>query len=407
MEGNVGWHGKAPNKEEFEKAIKELGVKLDYDKLLKKAEEFRENFEKDLEKKTPKFSKNYWWNSSEKMKVEMEPTRAGFGNALDEIGGDERIVTLHADISDSIKINGFEKDHPERLNRVFSVGIAEQNMTSVAAGLAKEGKIPIIGTYGVFASGRPWDQIRTTVCYGNLNVKIAGAHGGISVGPDGATHQSLEEISLMNILPNMHLFVPADVHETNKLMKKMTLEIEGPCYIRFGREAIPIITKEKTPCEVGGANVIRFKEEKENFVDAFEITPAEKYKSENEQIAIIACGAMVSEAMRAAWILKEEFGIETRIIDSYSIKPLNEKALSNAAKEVGLILTVEEHQVGGFGNIIAGAIAQDKALDEKFKMEMMGIQDRFGESGESWELIRHFELSAEFIAEKGKEMLGK
>ncbi|PIU21710.1 MAG: transketolase [Candidatus Diapherotrites archaeon CG08_land_8_20_14_0_20_34_12] len=405
MENKAEWHGKAPNKDQLIQSLKELNSNIDYEKYIKIAKQSFEKIDAKVKEDTPKFSKDYWWNSSDKMKVQMEPTRFGFGKALNEIGDDKRIVTLHADISDSIKITDFEKGHPERLNRVFSIGIAEQNMMSVAAGLAKEGKIPIAGTYGVFASGRPWDQIRTTICYNNLNVKIGGAHGGISVGPDGATHQSLEEIPLMYYLPNMHLFVPADSIETYKITKKSILDINGPCYLRFGREAMPIVTKPDTYCAIGDANVIRYRKESANFIDAFEIKQASKHKNENEKLAIIACGTMVAESMRAAYILKEEFGIETRVINIHSVKPIDRKAIVSAMKETSHILTVEEHQVGGFGNIIAGIIAEEKKPEDKFKMKMLGIKDRFGESGEPWQLMRYFGLSAEHIAKAASEFL--
>ncbi len=186
------------------------------DGLLARAAENAQHVARETKDALPKFRRDYWWNAGPTMKVEMDPTRMGFGRGLEIAGADERVVTLHADISGSIRITDFEAKHPERKPRVFSVGIAEQNMMVVAAGLAKEGLIPVTGTYGVFASGRCWDQIRTTICYSNLNVKIAGAHGGISVGADGATHQALEEISLMSILPNMHVVVPCDSVETEK-----------------------------------------------------------------------------------------------------------------------------------------------------------------------------------------------
>ncbi|MBU1120495.1 transketolase, partial [Candidatus Micrarchaeota archaeon] len=255
------------------------------------------------------------------------------------------------------------------------------------------------------ASGRPWDQLRTTVCYGNLNVKIGGAHGGISVGPDGATHQSLEEIALISILPNMHLFIPCDSIETNKITKKAYLDLKGPTYMRFGREATPIITKEDSPAELGTANIIRFSGEKKNFVDAFDITTSKKYKNEKEDLSIISCGAMVAEAMRAAWILKKEFNLETRVVNMHSVKPLDEKAVIDAVKDTSCILTVEEHQVGGFGNIIAGVIARKKKFKDNFVMGMIGVEDRFGESGQPWELIKEFGLSAEHIAEKAKKLV--
>lgn len=408
MENVAGWHGKAPNREQMLQGLKDLGMEnLPYEDYFKYAQEFHKKKTAEIDAAMPKFKKDYWWNSQQKMKAEMVPTRKGWGRALNEIGNDSRIVTIHADISGSITIDQFEKDHPERLKRVFSVGIAEQNMTNVAAGFAKEGKIPVIGTYGVFASGRPWDQLRTTVCYGNLNVKIGGAHGGISVGPDGATHQSLEEIAVMGILPNMHLYVPCDSVETNKITKKSTLDVLGPCYVRFAREATPVVTTDKTPCKLGKANVIRYRGEKENFIDAFETTLAENYKNEQEQFAIIACGPMLPEAMRAAWILKEEYGVETRVLNVHTVKPLDRDAISKAAEEVGKIITVEEHQVGGFGNIVAEAIAEHDKLDKNFRFAMIGVQDRFGESGQPWELVRLFGLTAEHIAAKAVQMLGK
>ncbi|MFH1239855.1 MAG: transketolase [Candidatus Diapherotrites archaeon] len=408
MENVAGWHGKAPNKEEFETAMKELNFDLkEANKILEKAHNFKKKVDEDLEKGMPKFSKNYWWNACQNMKTEMKPTRHGWGEALSEIGDDERIVTLQADISDSIKIGDFEKKHPERKNRVFSVGIAEQNMMQVAAGLAKEGKIPITGTYGVFASGRPWDQIRTTICYGNLNVKIGGAHGGISVGPDGATHQSLEEFALTTILPNMHVFCGCDYHENKKITKEAVLNVYGPCYLRFGRTAVPIITKPETVFEMGKANVIRFRGEKEKFIDAFEIKLASKYKNENESVSIIATGSMVSEAMRAAWILKNEFGIEARIVNIHTLKPIDNEAIIKATKETKRILTVEEHQVGGFGNIVAGVVSRNKNFDEPVAIDMMGVMDTFGESGEPWELMKKFGLTAEFIAKRAKKLVEK
>ncbi len=335
----------------------------------------------------------------------MDPTRMGFGRALKRIGDDERICTLHADISKSICITDFEEGHPERLNRVFSVGIAEQNMMQVAAGLALNGKIPITGTYGVFASGRPWDQIRTTICYGNLNVKIAGAHGGISVGPDGATHQSLEEISLMAILPNMHLEVPCDSVETEKATEAIVLGVVGPAYIRYAREATPIVTNASTPYKFGIANIIRFRNEAPNFIDAFEQALSTDYECEGEQLAIIACGPMVPEAMRAAWILKNEKGIETRVINVHTVKPIDEAAILAAANEIGTIITAEEHQVGGFGNIIAGVAARRTDFSKPLRIAQIGVADTFGESGQPWELMKLFGLTAEHIAAKAMEML--
>ena len=407
MEDQVGWHGLAPKKEQFEAAMAELLPDTIGHERLQKLLDYAAGRAAEASRKVgakmPKFSRDYWWNAGDDMKVDMDPTRMGFGRSLCMCGTDDRVVTLHADISNSICITDFEKQNPERVDRVISVGIAEQNMMVVAAGLAKEGKIPITGTYGVFAAGRAWDQIRTTLCYANLNVKIAGAHGGISVGPDGATHQALEEISLMAILPNMHLFVPADSIETQKATCAAIHDIVGPVYLRYAREATPIISTDTTPFVFGKANVIRYRGAKEQFIDAFETVLASGYESEGETLAIIACGPMVPEAMRAAYILKEDFGIETRVLNVHTVKPLDVEAIVRAARDCGAVVTAEEHQVGGFGNIIASAILKNAKKPVAF--DMIGVQDRFGESGQPWELMQEFGLTAEHIATKAREVI--
>src|SRR3989338_7871593 len=248
MENNAGWHGKAPNKDELANSLKQLGLlnKLPYEELLKYADEYQQKVTKELESAQPKFSRNYLWNSykgknkegveQELMKADMEATRMGFGKALDEYGNDERVVCLGLDISGSITIDQFYKLHPERKSRFINIGISEADATCIAAGLAKEGKLPVFGTYGVFASARNADQLRTTVCYGDLNVFVAGAHGGISVGTDGATHQSLEELYMVCALPNMHVCVPCDSVETKKATKTLLFDVKGPKYVRFRSE---------------------------------------------------------------------------------------------------------------------------------------------------------------------------
>jgi transketolase len=408
MEDIAGWHGKPPSIDEMWDGLKQLGLedRLPVEKLLKKAEEYQAGAEKKLEGKMPKFSRDYFWNADSVMKAEMDPTRKGFGRCLKVKGDDERVICLGADISGSITISNFCDDNPERKHRFLSMGIAEQSATGVAAGLAKEGKLPVFGTYGVFASGRNLDQLRTTVCYGEFNVFIAGAHGGVSVGPDGATHQALEELFQMCGIPNMNVVVPCDSIETHKATEYLLFEVDGPKYVRFAREATPIVTDDSTPFVFGKANIIRFREEKPGFKDAFETVLASEYKSENEDISIIACGPSVPEAMRAAYILKKDFDIETRILNVHTIKPLDKDAIVNAAKDTGIVITAEEHQVGGFGNQIAAAISQsDKLRETPVSVGMIGVQDRFGESGAPWELVKEFEVSAEHIAQKAKELL--
>lgn len=411
MEDIAGWHGKAPNYEQMMSGLEQLGLKdkLDVERLLQKAADYQTQVDTKLAAKQPKFSRDYFWNLSPKMNVKMDPTRKGFGRALSERGDDERVVCLGADISGSITISQFYEDHPERRNRFLSMGIAEQSGTGVAAGLAKEGKITVFGTYGVFSAGRNLDQLRTTVCYGNFNVLIAGAHGGVSVGPDGATHQALEDLFQICGLPNMNVVVPCDSVETKKATEYLLFELKGPKYIRYAREATPIVTREDTPFSFGKANVVRYRGEKENFIDAFETILASNYTSEGEDLTIVACGPEVPEAMRAAYILKEDFDIETRVVNIHTLKPLDEEAIIRAAIDTGVIVTAEEHQVGGFGNRISAVVSQSLGVYQKGRvvMGMIGVKDRFGESGQPWELIKEFEVSGEHIAKLAKELYDK
>jgi transketolase len=412
MENQAGWHGTAPNREQFDKAMAELASPAvpqeRVERMLASARAGAEKAAKSARRQVPMADRNYWWNARDMMKAEMDPTRMGFGRGLEAAGEDARVCTIQADISGSIRISDFAAKHPERQGRVFSVGIAEQNMIGVAAGLAKEGFIPVTGTYGVFASGRAWDQLRTTVCYNNLNVKIAGAHAGISVGPDGATHQSLEEISVMSVLPNMHVEAPCDSVETEKATRHCLFEVEGPVYLRFAREATPVVTTSETPYRFGVANIIRYRGPNPRFLDAFETVLATDYQNESEDAAIVACGPMVPEAMRAAWLLKEEFGIEARVINMHTIKPLDTQALIAAAVETRVVVTAEEHQKGGFGNLIAGAILRERNdFARPLLFDMVGVEDRFGLSGKPWELIQTFGLTGEHIAERVLRLYAK
>ncbi len=288
---------------------------------------------------------------------------------------DPRVVVLGADLTDSTRTLWFAEKFPDRF---FEIGIAEQDMLNTAAGLSLTGKIPFVSTYGVFVAGRAWDQVRTTICYANLNVKIGGAHGGVSVGPDGATHQALEEIALMRVLPNMKIIVPCDAIETYKATMK-AVEIEGPVYVRFGREKIPVITKEDTPFEFARAATFR----------------------EGKDVSLIACGYMVYESLRAAEELEKK-GISARVINLHTIKPIDKEAIIKAAKETGAIVTCEEHQImGGFGSAVAEVVVENCPVPMRF----IGIQDRFGESGTPEELIVEFNLDSRDIIKAVEEVL--
>ncbi|MBI2933786.1 MAG: transketolase [Planctomycetes bacterium] len=406
MENVAGWHGKAPSLDETRKAFAQLGLdgKVDLDRMKRIADEHQKKVDAELAAKMPKFGNDYWWNRQPVMKVQMDPTRMGYGRALQESGADERVVCLGADISGSITIAKFYEGHPDRapkgkqISRFISVGIAEQNATTIAAGLAKEGKIPTFGTYGVFASARNLDQIRTTVAYGNFNVLIAGAHGGVSVGPDGATHQALEDIANITPIPGIMAVVPCDAVETKKATLALLFQITGPKYLRFAREATPVVTTDATPFVIGKANVLRLRRVADNMIDAFETVLAEKYRGEGEKVALVANGPMVPEAMRAAWILKEEKGWDTRVVNMHTVKPLDERAVVSAAQECEVLITVEEHQIGGLAHPVAAAVLRGLGGGRAPRFGSIGVRDRFGESGAPWELVKEFEVSAEHIA---------
>lgn len=295
-----------------------------------------------------------------------KPTRHGFGQALALLGEkDENVIVLGGDITGSVMTSYFKEKFPERF---FSIGIAEQNATTIAAGFALSGKTCFFASYSAFAAFRNSDQLRISVCYNEANVKIGGGHSGITVGPDGATHQSLEEMAFIRTLPNMTLVVPCDYEEA----KKATLAIgqkPGPAFIRFGRSAIPMFTTEETPFQIGRAEVFR----------------------EGSDVALIACGLLVWEAMEAARILKEKHGISARVINNHSIKPIDYETITAAARDCGAIVTAEEHQVhGGLGSAVAEVVVKNYPVP----MEFVGVPDRFGESGEPEELQVKFGLTS-------------
>jgi transketolase len=311
-------------------------------------------------------------------KVEMKKTREGFGRALVDLGErDPRIVVLVGDLSESTMVHFFAERFPERF---IQVGIAEQNMCCISAGLAAMGKVPFFATYGAFASCRAADQIRVTVAYSNLNVKIAGAHGGISVGPDGATHQAMEEISIIRSIPNMSMIVPCDFWETYKATKAAAQHV-GPVYLRFGREDVPVVTDEHTPFTFGKGEVF----------------------AEGTDLTIIACGVMVYEALRAREALATR-GISARVVNLHTVKPLDREIIVRCAKETGAIVTAEEHQVnGGLGGAVAEVVVQSTPVP----MELVAVHDRFGQSGKPAELMDAFGLRAKDIVAAADRALAR
>jgi transketolase len=310
--------------------------------------------------------------------VEQAATRDGYGTGLVTAGdSNKNVVALSADLTESTRVDAFAKKFPERF---FELGVAEQNMAAVAAGLGVTGKIPFIASYATFSPGRNWEQIRTTVAYNNANVKIAGHHAGISVGPDGATHQATEDIAIMRTLPNMKVFVPCDSVEAKKATQA-SAQIFGPIYLRFQREKTPIMTTLETPYLPGKAQIF--------------------WQSKKPEVLIIGTGSLVYNALLAARDLEKE-KIGSIVLNCHTIKPLDVKKIVELAKKIGAVVTVEEHQVeGGLG----GAVAEALAKYAPSPIEFIGMQDTFGESGQPDQLIKKYGMDAKDIKAAAKRVI--
>lgn len=304
------------------------------------------------------------------------PMRDGYGKALLKlIGNGKPVVALDADVAKSTRTVWVRDQYPEHF---LDMGIAEQDMVGTASGLALGGIIPFASTYGVFLAGRAWDQMRTTVCYNNLNVKLAGAHAGISVGPDGATHQALEDVALMRVLPNMTVVVPCDAVETEKATLALA-EREGPCYIRFGREAVPLLPTRTVLLKLARPTVLR----------------------DGKDAVLFANGAMVYEGLEAAKQLAGE-GIDLMVVNLHTVKPLDQEAVLAAARKTGRVITAEEHQAaGGMGSAVAECLAQHYPVP----MRILGMQDGFGESGAPDELMKRYGFSSDAIYQAVKDFV--
>jgi len=324
--------------------------------------------------------------------VEQAPIRAGFGEGLVLAGrADERVVAMCCDLTESTKMDAFAKEFPQRF---FEMGIMEQSSASVASGMAAMGKIPFVSSYAMFSPGRNWEQIRTTICYNDRPVKIAGSHAGVSVGPDGGTHQAIEDIAITRVIPRMVVITPCDAIEAKKATIAMA-KTNSPTYIRLAREKTPVITTEDTPFEIGKAQEFyRSSVQDVNLLIQNQLI--------RPKVGIIACGSLVYNAIMAAKELEGE-GINTVVLNIGTVKPIDREAVVALAKETGAIVTVEEHQVaGGMGS----AVAEVLAVEQPTKMAFVGVHDQFGQSGTPDELIKHYGMDKEGIKHAVKMLLG-
>ncbi len=306
------------------------------------------------------------------------PTRDGFGKGIVESGErDKNIVVLCADLAESTRAQWFKDKFPDRY---VEIGVAEQNLATVASGMAAAGKIPFITSYAAFNPGRNYEQIRTTIALNEQPVKVCGMHAGISVGPDGATHQMLEDIGLMRMLPHMTVIVPCDVEEARKATIAAAFS-GNPTYLRFGREKTPVMTTTETPFEIGKAY--------------------EMWRGDTPQLAIFGCGSVLYSALVAAHELEKE-GINSVVVNMHSVKPLDREAVVMHAKECGAVVTVEEHQIaGGLGSVIAETLSSAYPVP----IEFIGVQDQFGQSGEPTELLRHYGIDAPAVVLASKRAI--
>lgn len=321
----------------------------------------------------------YLSSATYKDTVKTVPTRNGYGDGVVEAGEtNKNIVVLCCDLTESTRSAAFKEAYPDRF---IQMGIAEQSLAAIAGGLALEGKIPFISSYAAFSPGRNWEQIRLCASLQNLPIKIMGAHAGVSVGPDGATHQMLEDIALMRCLPNMTVLAPCDYLETKRAVMAAA-KTKGPVYVRFARAATPSFTTKKTPFKIGRAEIFK----------------------DGSDVAIIACGPLVHEALMAARDLEKDKKIKAMVINMHTVKPLDHLAVVRAAKKCGAIVTVEEAQVtGGLG----GAVAETLAQHHPTPIEFVGMQDTFGTSGDPAKLIKHYKLDRRSIRDAALRAIEK
>ncbi len=313
--------------------------------------------------------------------IEQAPTRNGFGEGLLEAGKrDERVVALCCDLTESTRTHLFREEFPERF---IQIGIAEQNLVLVGAGMAAMDKIPFVTSYAMFSPGRSWEQVRNIVCYNDSNVKIVGSHAGISVGPDGATHQAIEDIAIMRAIPRMTVIAPADVHEAKKMVLAVA-EHEGPVYFRLGRSSTPVVTTPESPFQIGKAELMYSRNEEHE-----------------KKIGIVSTGSLLYNSLMAAVELEKE-GVGVSVLHMATIKPMDTEALEKLAAEHDALVTVEEHQVaGGLGSAVAEHLSEVNPT----RIERVGVKDTFGQSGKPEELIAHYGMDVPAIVGAARKLV--
>ncbi len=402
MHDVVAYHSKAPGRDQLAGAFEELGVEFPHEEFCKLADEYQEKVTAELNDADPKFSKAYGWNAGDDMKVEQVWTGIGITEGFREcLDADKNVIVCTDDSHKLIGMNDDDKTKYKASNQFVDVGCAEQNMAMISAGLAKEGFIPLTQGYTGFAVGRGYDHIRTSIAFSDFNAKYFPTEA--LLGGDGGMHECMEGITLGYYMPNMRIQWPCDNNEAKRATKAAISEVKGPIITLQERAPKPVVTKADTPYQYGVANIINFTGRQANFVDAFDTALSTEWKSRSADLAIVACGSMVSEAMRAAVILKEEKGLDVTVVNMHTVKPLDAAGLVKAVEGVKGVIAISQDHNEALGNIVAGTILE---AGPGPKMKRMGVQDQFGQTAKPYELVQHYGITAEHIAESAIELLG-
>ncbi len=406
LEDKVSSHNKSPARETIPEALTEIGASFPHEEFFRLADDHQARMTRELEAGLPDFGQSYGWNSGNDMQIEEVWTGLGISDGFRQcMDHDPNVVAV---TQDSYKLIGFTDDDREKYGKsdqFFDVGVAEQNMSMVSAGLAKEGFTPITNGYATFAIGRAYDQIRVSVAHARYNVKYFPTEG--LLGGDGPFHECLESIALGFYLPHMQVQWPCDSIEANKATLAAIRDIDGPVITLQERAPKPVVTKEDTPYQYGIANIIRYTGRQPKFVDAFETRLSVNWSGTEADIVIVACGSPVSEALRAAVILRETKNLEATVVNLHTLKPLDKAGLLKAVQGCRGILTIAQQQKTVLGNIVAGVVLEGgiKNADNLAKLVMMGVDDGYGATGKHYELTQHYGLTAEHIAATAAELL--